>query len=278
MHSAPCCDTYLYATSSASTPLVNNTPKPLSYADAGVSVESGNSLVNKIKRLVRLTKRSGSDAEIGGFGGTFDLKAIEYQDPTLVSGTDGVGTKLLAAIEAGVYNTVGIDLVAMSVNDLLVRGAEPLFFLDYYACNKLHVDTSTDVIAGMALHHYKCKQPTLMFPPGDYDLAGFAVGAVERHSILPRQDIVPGDILLGIASSGLHSNGFSLVRKIVSLSGLTYSSPCPWDERETLSSSLLQPTRIYMKQVLPTAQAGLLKGMAHITGGGFIENIPRILP
>ncbi|KAG6333637.1 hypothetical protein ID866_5449 [Astraeus odoratus] len=262
-------------------------PKGLSYADAGVSVDAGNSLVDVIKPYVRSTKRIGSDAEIGGFGGTFDLKAVGYKDPVLVSGTDGVGTKLRIAIEVGVHDTVGIDLVAMSVNDLLVQGAEPFFFLDYYGCSKLDVTIAAEVVkgiadgcreAGCALIGGETAEMPGMYQDGDYDLAGFAVGAVERHMILPRQDIAPGDVLLGIASSGLHSNGFSLVRKIVPLSGLTYSSPCPWDEGTTLGSSLLQPTRIYVKQVLPAAQAGLLKGMAHITGGGFIENIPRILP
>lgn len=265
----------------------NEPLKGLTYADAGVSVDAGNSLVNAIKPYVHSTRRPGADAQIGGFGGIFDMKGLGYNDPVLVSGTDGVGTKLHVAIEVGLHDTVGIDLVAMSVNDLLVQGAEPLFFLDYYGCSKLNVATAAEVVRGIAVG---CKQAGCaliggetaempgMYQEGDYDLAGFAVGAVERHLILPRQDICPGDVLLGIASSGLHSNGFSLVRKIVSISGLSYSSPCPWDETTSLGRSLLEPTRIYIKQVLPAAQAGLLKGMSHITGGGFIENIPRVLP
>ncbi|KAI6007171.1 phosphoribosylglycinamide synthetase [Pisolithus albus] len=264
-----------------------NIPKGLTYADAGVSVDAGNDLVTAIKPYVHSTKRLGSDAEIGGFGGIFDLRATGYDDPVLVAGTDGVGTKLHIGIEVGLHDTVGIDLVAMSVNDLLVQGAEPLFFLDYYGCSKLDVTTATEVIKGIAqgcreagcsLIGGETAEMPGMYREGDYDLAGFAVGAVERHLILPRQDIVPGDVLLGIASSGLHSNGFSLVRKIVSLSGLSYSSPCPWDENVSLGKHLLEPTRIYVKQVLPVAKAGVLKGMSHITGGGFIENIPRVLP
>ncbi|KAI6118969.1 phosphoribosylglycinamide synthetase [Pisolithus croceorrhizus] len=245
-----------------------NTTKGLTYADAGVSVDAGNALVTAIKPYVHSTRRPGSDAEIGGFGGIFDLKATGYDDPVLVAGTDGVGTKLHIAIEVGLHDTVGIDLVAMS-------GAEPLLFLDYYGCSKLDVTTAAEVVKGIAQGWETAEMPGMY---RDYDLAGFAVGAVERHLILPRQDIAPGDVLLGIASSGLHSNGFSLVRKIVSLSGLSYSSPCPWDENISLGKHLLEPTRIYVKQVLPAAKAGVLKGMSHITGGGFIENIPRVLP
>ncbi|ESK98093.1 phosphoribosylformylglycinamidine cyclo-ligase [Moniliophthora roreri MCA 2997] len=259
----------------------------LTYAQAGVSVDAGNSLVEAIKPFVRATRRRGADAEIGGFGGVFDLKATGYKDPVLVSGTDGVGTKLRVAVDIGIHDTVGIDLVAMSVNDLLVQGAEPLYFLDYYGCSKLEVSVATQVIKGIA---EGCRQANCaliggetaempgMYQLGDYDLAGFAVGAVERNQILPKSDIVPGDVLLGITSSGLHSNGFSLVRKIVSASGLSYLSPCPWNSQMTLGRALLEPTRIYIKQVLPAAQAGLIKGMSHITGGGFVENIPRVLP
>ncbi|KAF8846187.1 phosphoribosylamine--glycine ligase [Paxillus ammoniavirescens] len=260
--------------------------KSLTYEQAGVSVDAGNSLVESIKPYVRATKRVGSDAEIGGFGGVFDLKAVGYKDPLLVSGTDGVGTKLRVAIDTGIHDFVGIDLVAMSVNDLLVQGAEPLYFLDYYGCSKLDVPVATDVVKGIAAG---CQQAGCvliggetaempgMYQDGDYDLAGFAVGVVERELVLPR-NIIEGDVLLGIASSGLHSNGFSLVRKIISLTGLNYSSPCPWNTAETLGQSLLEPTRIYIKHVLPTAKKGLIKGMSHITGGGFIENIPRVLP
>ncbi|KAJ7170116.1 aminoimidazole ribonucleotide synthetase [Mycena filopes] len=262
-------------------------PTGLTYAQAGVSVDAGNSLVETIKPYVRSTRRPGADGEIGGFGGVFDLKAAGYIDPVLVSGTDGVGTKLRVAVDVGVHDLVGIDLVAMSVNDLLVQGAEPLYFLDYYGCSKLDVDVAAQVIkgiaegcrqAGCALIGGETAEMPGMYKDDDYDLAGFAVGAVERHLILPKPNIMAGDILLGITSSGLHSNGFSLVRKIISIAGLTYDSPCPWDEQATLGRALLEPTRIYIKQVLPAAKAGLLKGMVHITGGGFIENIPRVLP
>ncbi|KAJ6575362.1 bifunctional purine ADE1 [Mycena capillaripes] len=262
-------------------------PTGLTYAQAGVSVDAGNSLVETIKPYVRSTRRPGADGEIGGFGGVFDLKEAGYIDPVLVSGTDGVGTKLRVAVDVGVHDLVGIDLVAMSVNDLLVQGAEPLYFLDYYGCSKLEVGVAAQVVkgiaegcrqAGCALIGGETAEMPGMYKDGDYDLAGFAVGAVERHLILPKPNIVAGDILLGITSSGLHSNGFSLVRKIISISGLTYSSSCPWDEQTTLGRALLEPTRIYVKQILPAAQAGLLKGMSHITGGGFIENIPRVLP
>ncbi|KAF8922140.1 aminoimidazole ribonucleotide synthetase [Mucidula mucida] len=263
------------------------TPGGLTYAQAGVSVDAGNALVDAIKPYVRATRRTGADAEIGGFGGIFDLKATGYTDPILVSGTDGVGTKLRVAVDVGVHDLVGIDLVAMSVNDLLVQGAEPLYFLDYFGCSRLDVDIATQVVKGIA---EGCRQANCaliggetaempgMYQEGDYDLAGFAVGAVERHLILPQQDIAAGDILLGVSSSGPHSNGFSLIRKIVSVSGLEYSSPCPWDSTTTLGRALLEPTRIYIKQLLPAAQAGLIKGMSHITGGGFLENIPRVLP
>ncbi|PBL00486.1 aminoimidazole ribonucleotide synthetase [Armillaria gallica] len=267
---------------------VETTPSTgLTYAQAGVSVDAGNALVEAIKPYVRSTRRSGANAEIGGFGGIFDLKATGYVDPVLVSGTDGVGTKLRVAVEAGTHDLVGIDLVAMSVNDLLVQGAEPLYFLDYFGCSKLDVPVATQVVKGIA---EGCRQANCaliggetaempgMYQDGDYDLAGFAVGAVERNLVLPQTDISAGDVLLGIASSGPHSNGFSLIRKIVSVSGLTYSSPCPWDPQLTLGRALSEPTRIYVKQLLPAAQAGLIKGMSHITGGGFIENIPRVLP
>ncbi|TBU63696.1 aminoimidazole ribonucleotide synthetase [Dichomitus squalens] len=259
----------------------------LTYAQAGVSVDAGNALVEAIKPYVRATRRSGADAEIGGFGGVFDLKATGYKDPVLVSGTDGVGTKLRIAMEVGIHDFVGIDLVAMSVNDLLVQGAEPLYFLDYFACSKLDVPTATRVVkgvadgcvqAGCALIGGETAEMPSMYHGDDYDLAGFAVGAVERNLILPQPNIAPGDVLLGLPSSGLHSNGFSLVRKVVSVSGLSYADPCPWDASLTLGRALLEPTRIYIKSVLPAAQAGLLKGMSHITGGGFVENIPRVLP
>ncbi|PSR76719.1 hypothetical protein PHLCEN_2v8316, partial [Hermanssonia centrifuga] len=263
------------------------TSSGLTYAQAGVSVDAGNSLVEAIKPFVRATRRSGADAEIGGFGGVFDLKATGYRDPVLVSGTDGVGTKLKVAIESGIHDFVGVDLVAMSVNDLLVQGAEPLYFLDYFACSKLDVPMAASVIkgiaagcrdAGCALIGGETAEMPGMYQGADYDLAGFAVGAVERSLILPRPDIKVGDVLLGLPSSGIHSNGFSLVRKIIAKAGLDYSSPCPWKPDTTLGRVLLEPTKIYVKQLLPAAQAGLIKGMSHITGGGFTENIPRVLP
>ncbi|KAJ3769370.1 aminoimidazole ribonucleotide synthetase [Lentinula raphanica] len=266
---------------------ISNSTKGLTYEQAGVSVDAGNSLVEAIKPFVRSTRRVGANAEIGGFGGVFDLAACGYKDPVLVSGTDGVGTKLRVAVDAGVHDTVGIDLVAMSVNDLLVQGAEPLYFLDYYGCSKLDVPIASQVIKGIAegcrrancaLIGGETAEMPGMYQPGDYDLAGFAVGAVERANILPSNDIRAGDILLGVASSGLHSNGFSLVRKILETSNLMYSSPCPWNPTVNLGQALMEPTAIYIKQILPTAQAGLIKGMSHITGGGFIENIPRVLP
>ncbi|TFK77295.1 bifunctional purine ADE1 [Pluteus cervinus] len=259
----------------------------LTYAQAGVSVDAGNALVEAIKPHVRATRRIGADAEIGGFGGVFDLKATGYRDPILVSGTDGVGTKLRVAVDVGIHNLVGIDLVAMSVNDLLVQGAEPMFFLDYYGCGKLEVEVAAEVIkgiaegclqAGCALIGGETAEMPGMYQVGDYDLAGFAVGAVERDQLLPQGEIQVGDVLLGLASSGLHSNGFSLVRKVLPLSGLSYTSPCPWDANQTLGRALLEPTRIYISQVLPAVKQGLIKAMSHITGGGFIENIPRVLP
>ncbi|KAN0134282.1 aminoimidazole ribonucleotide synthetase [Lactarius tabidus] len=262
----------------------------LTYAQAGVSIDEGNSLVEVIKPYVRATRRTGTNAEIGGFGGVFDLKATGYTDPLLVSGTDGVGTKLRVAIEAGIHDSVGIDLVAMSVNDLLVQGAEPLYFLDYYACGKLDVALAADVVkgiaqgcqqAGCALIGGETAEMPGMYPPGDYDLAGFAVGAVERTQLLPRDDVRPGDVLLGLPSTGLHSNGFSLVRAVVARTGASYASPCPWDDNAaatTLGHALLAPTAIYTRHVLPAVRKGHVKAMAHITGGGFVDNVPRALP
>ncbi|CAE6507123.1 unnamed protein product [Rhizoctonia solani] len=261
----------------------------LTYAQAGVSVDAGNALVEAIKPYTRQTRRAGADGSLGGFGGVFDLKAAgfgEMRDPVLVSGTDGVGTKLRIALDSGVHDTVGIDLVAMSVNDLVVQGAEPLYFLDYYGCSKLDVPVASQVIKGIADGCLEAGQvsPGISRPPklksraGDYDLAGFAVGVVDRHLLLPKPNIAPGDILLGLPSSGIHSNGFSLVRKIIARTGLSYSSPCPWDSSTTLGTSVLTPTKIYIKSLLPAVRASALKGLAHITGGGFVENIPRVLP
>ena len=259
----------------------------LTYADAGVSIDAGNDLVDQIKAVVKSTARPGSDSVIGGFGGLFDLKAAGFKDPILVSGTDGVGTKLKIAQATGIHDTIGIDLVAMSVNDLIVQGAEPLFFLDYFACSKLDVQTAGDVVRGVA---EGCRQSNCALVGGEtaempglyngdeYDAAGFAVGAVEREALLPRPDIKSGDVLLGLTSSGFHSNGFSLVRKVTERAGLSYDSPCPWDNKVSIGRSLLTPTRIYIRQLLPAIRQGLLKGMSHITGGGFTENIPRVLP
>ncbi|WAQ92374.1 hypothetical protein PtA15_16A281 [Puccinia triticina] len=262
----------------------------LTYLDSGVSIDSGNELVARIKPLVKATARLGCDSVIGGFGGLFDLKSVGYQDPIIVSGTDGVGTKLIVAQKAGKHDTVGIDLVAMSVNDLLVQGAEPLFFLDYFACNHLKVDVAVDVVKGIT---DGCKQSNCaliggetaempgLYREDDYDLAGFAVGVVERSLILPRlEEIQVGDVLIGLTSSGFHSNGFSLVRKVVERSGLGYESPCPWQPDQSLGVALLEPTRLYTQQLLPIlkSQDRLIKGLSHITGGGFLENVPRVLP
>lgn len=258
-----------------------------SYRDAGVDIDAGNALVEAIKPLAKSTARTGSDAGLGGFGALFDLRAAGFQDPLLVSTTDGVGTKLKVAIDAKHHDTVGIDLVAMCVNDLVVQGAEPLLFLDYYATGKLDVTAGRAIVAGIA---EGCRQAGCalvggetaempgMYAEGDYDLAGFSVGAVERSQVLMGDKVKAGDVVLGLASSGVHSNGYSLVRKLVGVSGLTYESPCPWDGARTLGEALLTPTRIYVKPLLATVRAGLVNAMAHITGGGLLENIPRVLP
>ena len=263
-------------------------PNGLTYADAGVDIDAGNELVNRIKPLVKATSRPGADSDIGGFGGLFDLKAAGFQDPVLVAANDGVGTKLKIAIETGQHRTVGIDLVAMCVNDLVVQGAEPLFFLDYFATGALDVATATDVVAGIAdgckmagaaLIGGETAEMPGMYVEGDYDLAGFSVGAVERGSILPRRDVGAGDVLLGLASSGVHSNGYSMVRKIVELSGMTWSDAAPFAEGKTLGEALMAPTRIYVKPLLTALKAtGGIKALAHITGGGLPENLPRVLP
>lgn len=260
------------------------------YADAGVSIDAGNLLVEKIKPFVKETMRSGADAELGGFGGVFDLKAAGYKDPILISGTDGVGTKLKIAQHIGKHDTIGIDLVAMSVNDVLVQGAEPLYFLDYFASSKLEVDVAADVVKGIArgclesgcaLIGGETAEMPGIYQAGEYDLAGFVVGAVERSEILPRMDLIKeGDILLGLASSGVHSNGYSLVRHVVKKSGLELSAPCPFETgvQATLGEALLTPTRLYVKPLLPVIRKGLIKSMVHITGGGFVDNIPRSIP
>ena len=261
--------------------------KPLTYADAGVSIEAGNALVRAIGPLARSTARSGADAELGGFGGFFDLKAAGYDDPLLVAANDGVGTKLKLAIETGRHDGVGIDLVAMCANDLIVQGAEPLFFLDYFATGKLDGAVAEKVVAsiaegcrlaGCALIGGETAEMPGMYAEGDYDLAGFCVGAVERAKVLTGRDIAPGDVILGLASSGVHSNGFSLVRRIVADRGWDLGERYPWAGGRTLGEVLLEPTRIYVRSLLPLVQQGRIKGLAHITGGGLLENIPRVLP
>ena len=262
--------------------------KGLTYAGAGVDIDAGNRMVELIKPLVRSTARPGADAEIGGFGALFDLKRLGFADPVLVAATDGVGTKLKIAIETGTHHTIGIDLVAMSVNDLVVQGAEPLFFLDYFACGQLDPEVGARVIkgvaegcrqAGCALIGGETAEMPGLYQMGDYDLAGFAVGAVERDAILPRGDVRAGDIILGLASSGIHSNGYSLVRKIVERTGLRWSAPAPFDPARELGAALLEPTRIYVKSCLAALRATkAVKALAHITGGGFPDNIPRVLP
>jgi len=257
----------------------------LSYADAGVDIDAGNALVERIKPAAKATTRPGVMDGLGGFGALFDLKAAGYADPVLVAATDGVGTKLRIAIDTGVMATVGVDLVAMCVNDLVCQGAEPLFFLDYFATGKLDIDSAAGVIdgisdgckqAGAALVGGETAEMPGMYAAGDFDLAGFAVGAMERGVSLP-QGVVDGDVLLGIASNGVHSNGYSLVRKIVEKSGLGWDAPCPFGDG-TLGAALLTPTRIYVKPALVAHRAGGLHALAHITGGGLTENMPRALP
>jgi phosphoribosylformylglycinamidine cyclo-ligase len=260
----------------------------LTYAEAGVDIDAGNAMVEAIKPLVRATRRPGADGEIGGFGGLFDLKAAGFTDPILVAANDGVGTKVKIAIETGIHDTVGIDLVAMCVNDLVVQGAEPLFFLDYYATGKLDPATGAAIVkgiaqgcrdAGCALIGGETAEMPGLYSGDDYDLAGFAVGAAERGALLPRADIAPGDVIIGLASSGVHSNGFSLVRRIVANAGLDFDAPAPFAPQSRLGEALLTPTRIYVKPLLACLKAGLpIKALAHITGGGFPENIPRVLP
>jgi len=267
--------------------LTSSPSQSLTYRDAGVDIDAGDALVEAIKPLAKATSRSGSMGGLGGFGALFDPRAAGFTDPVLVSSTDGVGTKLRIAIDAGLHDTVGIDLVAMCVNDLVVQGAEPLFFLDYFATGKLRLEQARAVIAGIA---EGCRQAGCalvggetaempgMYAAEDYDLAGFAVGAAERGNLLPRGDIGPGDVLLGLASTGVHSNGFSLIRRIVAASGLNLADPAPFAPGTTLGQALLAPTRIYVKPLLALHRAGLLKAAAHITGGGLPGNLPRVLP
>lgn len=261
--------------------------KSITYADSGVDIDAGNALVRAIAPLARKTARTGSDSGLGGFGGLFDLAACGYKDPVLVACNDGVGTKVKIAIEANRHHSIGIDLVAMSVNDLIVQGAEPLFFLDYFATAHLDIDTAKAVIsgisegcvqAGCALIGGETAEMPGLYAEHDYDLAGFSVGAVERAAVLPRPDMVAGDAILGLASNGIHSNGYSLVRRLVREAGLSWSDPAPFAQA-SLADALLEPTRIYVKSILQALRAGLpIKGLAHITGGGLSENIPRVIP
>ncbi len=268
--------------------------KPITYRDAGVDIDAGNDLVGHIKPLARSTSRLGADVDLGGFGGLFDLKRAGFRDPILVSTNDGVGTKLKIAIDTGRHATIGIDLVAMCVNDLVVSGAEPLFFLDYFATGKLDVGVARDVIAGIAAG---CREANCalvggetaempgMYQAKDYDLAGFSVGAAERGEILPRSDMAPGDVLIGLASSGVHSNGYSLVRRLVAEAGLGWDDEAPFARGRSMADALLEPTRIYVRPLLAAIRAtggggpkGAVKGLSHITGGGLSENLPRVLP
>lgn len=272
----------------------NDSSTPITYADAGVDIDAGNALVTAIKPLAKATNRPGADVDLGGFGGLFDLKRAGFRDPILVAANDGVGTKLKIAIDSGQHSTIGIDLVAMCVNDLVVQGAEPLFFLDYLAVGKLDAGIARDVIAGIA---DGCRQAGCaliggetaempgMYKSGDYDLAGFAVGAVERGEALPRADIAVGDVLIGLRASGVHSNGYSLVRKLVEHAKLDWASAAPFATGKSLAEALLTPTRIYVKPLLAAIRAtggsgpaGAIKALSHITGGGLSENLPRVMP
>ncbi len=257
----------------------------ITYAEAGVDIDAGNALVERIKPAAARTQRAGVMAGLGGFGALFDLKAAGYHDPVLVAATDGVGTKLRIAIDTGHVDGVGVDLVAMCVNDLVCQGAEPLFFLDYFATGKLDLDQASRIVEGIArgceatgcaLIGGETAEMPGMYPPGDFDLAGFAVGAMERGKALP-EAVAEGDVLLGLASDGVHSNGFSLVRRIVQISGLGWEAACPWGEG-SLGAALLAPTRLYVRPVLRAMDGGGVHGLAHVTGGGLTENVPRVLP
>jgi phosphoribosylaminoimidazole synthetase len=266
---------------------MSDLPNGLTYAQAGVDIDAGAALVDAIKPLAKATRRPGAEASLGGFGALFDLKAAGYDDPLLVTTTDGVGTKLRIAIDTGMHATVGIDLVAMCVNDLLAQGAEPLMFLDYFATGKLDVETAKSVVAGIAegckisgsaLVGGETAEMPGMYADGEYDLAGFSVGAVNRDAVLPKLDQQrAGDIIIGLGSSGPHSNGYSLVRRVVERSGLAWDAPCPFEAGKTLAEALMAPTRIYVKSLLPLLKSGRVKGGAHITGGGLIENPPRAI-
>src|SRR5579863_2796989 len=260
----------------------------LTYSAAGVDIDAGNAMVEAIKPLVRATRRPGADAEIGGFGGLFDLRAAGFRDPVLVAANDGVGTKVKIAIEAGIFDTIGVDLVAMCVNDIVVQGAEPLFFLDYFATGKLDPRQGAEIVRGIAracgesgcalIGGETAEMPGL-YANGDFDLAGFAVGAAERGTLLPKPGLGVGDVVFGLPSSGLHSNGFSLVRRIVANSGLGYDAEAPFASGRTLGQALLTPTRLYVKPLLAALKAtDAILALAHVTGGGFPDNLPRVLP
>jgi phosphoribosylformylglycinamidine cyclo-ligase len=267
---------------------MSNGRNGLTYKDAGVDIDAGEELVARIAPAAKATRRPGADASLGGFGGLFDLKAAGFKDPIIVASTDGVGTKLKIAIDTGLLAGIGQDLVAMCVNDLVVQGAEPLFFLDYYATGKLDVDAAAIVVEGIAracqdsgcalIGGETAEMPGL-YAKGDFDLAGFTVGAVERGHVLPRlAEMKPGDVVIGVASSGVHSNGYSLVRRVVADAGLSYEAAAPFDAARTLGEALLAPTRLYIRSGLAAIRAGGVKGFAHITGGGITENLPRCLP
>jgi phosphoribosylformylglycinamidine cyclo-ligase len=260
----------------------------LTYAQAGVDIDAGNAMVDAIKPLVRATRRPGADAEIGGFGGLFDLRAAGFRDPVLVAANDGVGTKVKIAIEAGIFDTIGVDLVAMCVNDIVVQGAEPLFFLDYFATGRLDPSQGAEIVKGIAagcvesgcalIGGETAEMPGL-YAQGDFDLAGFAVGAAERGTLLPKAGLSEGDVVFGLPSSGLHSNGFSLVRRVVAASGLTWDAPAPFEPGRSLGQALLTPTRLYVKPLLAALKAtDSISALAHVTGGGFPDNLPRVLP
>ena len=266
---------------------MTSTP-PLTYADAGVDIDAGNAMVDQIKPMVRSTRRPGADAEIGGFGGLFDLKAAGFKDPILVAANDGVGTKVKIAIESGIFDTIGIDLVAMCVNDIVVQGAEPLFFLDYFATGKLEPRQGAAIVKGIAagclesgcalIGGETAEMPGL-YAKGDFDLAGFAVGAAERGPLLPRPGLTEGDVVIGLPSSGVHSNGFSLVRRIVARTGLAWDEPAPFAPGQTLAQALLTPTRLYVKPLLAALKSAPgIAALAHVTGGGYPDNLPRVLP
>jgi phosphoribosylformylglycinamidine cyclo-ligase len=266
---------------------MSESQKPLTYAESGVDIDVGNRIVDRIRPFARATRRSGAGAELGGFGGLFDLRAAGFIDPILVAANDGVGTKVKIAIESRIYDTIGIDLVAMCVNDIVVQGAEPLFFLDYFASAKLDEDVASAVVrsiaegcaqSGCALIGGETAEMPGLYASGDFDIAGFAVGAAERGTLMPRPGLKPGDLVFGLPSSGVHSNGFSLVRRIVARSGLGWDAPAPFDPSRSLAAALLTPTRLYVRPLLQALEEtrGLL-ALAHITGGGYPDNLPRAL-